>query len=218
MTSTAGKTLSQTISERLAEEIVMHQFQPGERLDEQSIATRFKVSRSPVRDALQHLASTKLVEYQPRRGFSVAAVDSSALNGLFEAAGEIEALCAKLCALRASLSEQKHIEYLHLQAMEAKNQGDAKTYAHFNEEFHAQIYAGAHNRTLEEMAKTLRQRLAPFRSRVFFATENRLANSNDEHSKVVDAILHRDGDAAAAAMSEHAANSTMNALQHLREN
>ncbi|MEG0002604.1 MAG: GntR family transcriptional regulator [Comamonas sp.] len=212
----SSKTLSQTISEQLAEEIVMHKFRPGERLDEQSIALRFNVSRSPVRDALQHLASTKLVEYLPRRGFSVAEVDSSELRGLFEAAGEVEALCAKLCALRAALSEQKQIEYLHLQAMDAKNRGDENAYAQLNEEFHAQIHAGAHNRTLEEIARTLRQRLAPFRSKVFFVTENRLAHSNDEHAKIVDAIMARDGAAAERAMTEHAANSTMNALRHLR--
>lgn len=100
--------------------------------------------------------------------------------------------------------------------MDAKNRGDEKAYAQLNEEFHAQIHAGAHNRTLEEIARTLRQRLAPFRSRVFFVTENRLAHSNDEHGKIVDAIMARDGAAAARAMSEHAAHSTMNALQHLR--
>ena len=214
----SSKTLSQTISEQLAEEIVMHKFRPGERLDEQSIALRFNVSRSPVRDALQHLASTKLVEYLPRRGFSVAEVDSSELRGLFEAAGEVEALCAKLCALRAALSEQKQIEYLHLQAMDAKDRGDENAYAQLNEEFHAQIYAGAHNRTLEEIARTLRQRLAPFRSRGFFVAENRLQHSHVEHEALVAALLAHDGDAAAAAMQSHAANSAMNVLQHFGNN
>jgi DNA-binding GntR family transcriptional regulator len=112
MDNAPGKTLSQTISDQLAEEIVLRRFQPGERLDEQSIATRFNVSRSPVRDALRQLASTRLVEYQPRRGFSVATMAASDLDGLFEASGEIEALCAKLCALRAAPSERKRIEFV----------------------------------------------------------------------------------------------------------
>lgn len=214
--STSGKTLSQTISEQLAEEIVMRRFQPGERLDEQSIATRFNVSRSPVRDALRHLATTRLVEYLPRRGFSVATMAVSELDELFEASGEVEALCAKLCALRAAPSEQKRIQYVHAQAIDAKNRGDAKAYAELNEEFHSLIYAGARNRTLEDMAQSLRQRLAPFRSKVFFVTDNRIAHSNDEHEEVVKAILANDGAAASRAMSGHAANSAMNVLQHLR--
>ncbi|MBS0454630.1 MAG: GntR family transcriptional regulator [Proteobacteria bacterium] len=216
MDNAPGKTLSQTISDQLAEEIVLRRFQPGERLDEQSIATRFNVSRSPVRDALRQLASTRLVEYQPRRGFSVAAMAASDLDALFEASGEIEALCAKLCALRAAPSERKRIEFVHQQAQQAMASGDAKAYAELNEEFHALIYAGARNRTLQDLALSLRQRLAPLRSRGFFVAENRLQHSHVEHEAIVAAMLAHDGEAAAAAMNSHAANSAMNVLQHLR--
>jgi DNA-binding GntR family transcriptional regulator len=209
-----GKTISQTISDKLAEEIVLRQFQPGERLDEQSIATRFGVSRSPVRDALRQLASTQLVEYLPRRGFSVATMAAPDLDSLFEASGEIEALCAKLCALRAAPSERKRIEFVHQQAARAVAAGDDKAYAELNEEFHSLIYAGARNRTLQDLASGLRQRLAPFRSRGFFVAENRLQHSHLEHEALVTAVLAHDGDAAAQAMHSHAANSAMNVLQH----
>lgn len=215
MDNEPGKTLSQTISDRLAEEIVLRRFQPGERLDEQSIATRFGVSRSPVRDALRQLASTKLVEYLPRRGFSVATMAASDLDGLFEASGEIEALCAKLCALRAGPSDRKRIEFVHQEAARAIEAGDAKAYAALNDEFHSLIYAGARNRTLQDLAIGLRQRLAPFRSRGFFVVENRLQHSHVEHEALVAAVLAHDGDAAAEAMHSHAANSAMNVLQHL---
>lgn len=215
MENESGKTLSQTISDQLAEEIVLRRFQPGERLDEQSIATRFKVSRSPVRDALRQLASTRLVEYLPRRGFAVAAMGASDLDDLFEASGEIEALCAKLFALRAAPSERKRIDFIHQQAAQAVAQGDAKAYAALNEEFHSLIYAGARNKTLQDLALGLRQRLAPFRSRGFFVTENRLQHSHVEHQALVNALLAQDGAGAAQAMHSHAANSAMNVLQHL---
>ncbi|GAA0521133.1 GntR family transcriptional regulator [Pigmentiphaga sp. GD03639] len=209
-----GKTLSQTVADQLAEEIVRGRFQPGERLDEQSIATRFNVSRSPVRDALRQLASTRLVEYLPRRGFSVAVMAESDLDGLFEASGEVEALCAKLCALRAAPSDRKRIEFIHQQATDAVARGDSQAYAALNEEFHALIYAGARNKTLQEIALGLRQRLAPFRAQGFFVAENRLQHSHVEHEALVKALLEHDGEAAAQAMHSHAANSAMNVLQH----
>ena len=68
----------------------MRKLPPGARMDEQSLATRFDVSRSPVRDALRQLAVTRLVEYLPRRGFSVAAVKA-----------EVAALCAAFPAYPA---------------------------------------------------------------------------------------------------------------------
>jgi DNA-binding GntR family transcriptional regulator len=44
--------------------------------------------------------------------------------------------------------------------------------------------------------------------------ENRLQHSHVEHEALVAALLAHDGEAAAAAMHSHAANSAMNVLQH----
>lgn len=213
----SAQTLSQTIADQLAEEIILRQIPPGTRMDEQSIASRFGVSRSPVRDALRLLTATHLVQYQPRRGFSSATVQSSELDDLFEAAGEIEALCARLCALRAGPSERKRIEYVHGQAQGAVLRRDTEAYSAFNDELHALIYAGAHNHVLQETALGIRQRLAPFRSQGLFVSDNRIEASNSEHADLVAAILAHDADAAARTMYNHAANSAMNVLHRFQE-
>ena len=208
-----AKTLSETIAEQLADEIIRRQLTPGTRLDEQSLADRFGVSRSPIRDALRNLAATRLVDNVPRRGFSVAEVDSVELDALFEAAGEIEALCARLCAHRAGPVERKRIELLNQSMDKAVQNEDAKTFAALNEDLHRTIHAGARNRTLEEVAQGLRRRMAPFRATMFFTADNRMHTSQEEHGALVRAIQARDADAAGRAMHEHAAHSSMNALQ-----
>lgn len=212
-----GKTLSQTIADQLAEEIVLRRILPGTRMDEQSIATRFGVSRSPVRDALRQLAVTRLVHYLPRRGFSAVAVKSTELDSLFEASGEIEALCAKLCALRASAAERRRIALVHEQAQKAVAEGNSKEYSNLNDELHKLIYAGSHNHILQELALSMRQRLGPFRAQGFFVSGNRLEKSNEEHEELVRALLAQNSEAAARAMYGHAANSAMNVLKHLDE-
>ncbi len=209
------RTLSHTISEQLAGEIVRHRLAPGVRLDEVSLAARFGVSRSPVRDALRQLAATRLVAYAPHRGFSVVAIDQAELDGLLEASGEVEALCARLCAQRALPAERKRIQMLHASAAKALAEYDVATYASLNEGLHHAVFAGAHNKTLEEVANNLRQRLAPFRAQSFFTSHNRMARSHDEHADVVKAILAEDAPAAQRAMREHAANSAMNARDHV---
>jgi DNA-binding GntR family transcriptional regulator len=208
-------TLAQTVADRLAEEIIRRQLAPGTRLDEVSLAERFGVSRSPVRDALRQLAGTRLVDHRPRRGFCVAVVDQDGLEDLFEAAGEVEALCAKLCARRAGAAERKRIEIVHQSTSSAAATGDATTYAALNEQLHRLIYAGARNRTLEELALNMRQRLAPFRAKLFFAADNRMQGSHLEHDAIVRAILARDAEGAAQAMQEHAAHAAMNVRTHL---
>jgi DNA-binding GntR family transcriptional regulator len=210
-------TLSQTISQQLAAEIVRRELAPGSHLDEISLAARFGVSRSPVRDALRQLAATKLVAYAPRRGFSVVAVDEVELDGLFEASGELETLCARLCTQRALPAERKRIQAIHARAATAIAAQNVPLYAAVNEELHQAVRAGAHNKTLEEVAHNLRQRLAPFRARMFFASHNRMARSHEEHEELVQAILAQDGEAAAHAMREHTAHSAMNAKEHISE-
>lgn len=210
----AETTLSQTIARRLSEEIVRGQLAPGTRLDEQSLADRFRVSRSPVRDALRELAATRLVDYVPHRGFSVARIEHSDLDDIFEASSEIEALCARLCAMRAGTTDRKRIELIHEQGKAAVAAGDSTSYARLNEDFHRAVYAGARNKTLESTAVNLRQRLAPFRSRVFFDTANRIKSSLAEHDAIVNAILDADSDAAAEAMRQHAAHAAMNAMHY----
>ena len=197
----------------MAEEIIRRDLTPGTRLDEVSLAARFGVSRSPVRDALRLLAGTRLVDHRPRRGFCVAVIDQEGLQDLFEAAGEVEALCARLCALRAGAAERKRIQMVHQSAAAAT--ADATTYATLNEQLHQLIYAGSRNKTLAELALNMRRRLAPFRAHLFFSKDNRMKGSNAEHDAIVRAILARDADAAGHAMLEHAAQSAMNVRMHL---
>jgi DNA-binding GntR family transcriptional regulator len=210
-------TLSERISQKLAEEIIAGKVAPGTKLDEQTLAARFKVSRSPVRDALRHLAATRLVESQPRRGFSVAGIDVAGLHDMFEAASELEALCARLCALRAGAAERKAIKRIHEQAQAAVAKEDSAEYSRLNESFHSAIYSAARNKNLASIALGLRQRLAPFRSKVFFHIGNRMHSSSEEHDVLVHAIVRGDADAAAEAMRNHTASSAMNALDYFRK-
>ncbi|MBN9069439.1 MAG: GntR family transcriptional regulator, partial [Rhizobiales bacterium] len=59
------------IREELEQAIMAAEFAEGERLDEVTLAARFSVSRTPVREALHALAASGLVETLPRRGVFV---------------------------------------------------------------------------------------------------------------------------------------------------
>jgi DNA-binding GntR family transcriptional regulator len=54
--------ISEEISSHLAEDIINGVFKPGQKLEEQAIAERFNVSRTPVRDAFKQLAATGLID------------------------------------------------------------------------------------------------------------------------------------------------------------
>jgi DNA-binding GntR family transcriptional regulator len=206
-------TRSQTIASSLAQRIVEGQFPPGHKLDEHELAARYEVSRTPVRDALLELSTTRLIEYSPRRGFSVAHINFNEFKDIFEAASEVEALCGRLCALRAGPMDLARIEQIHEEGQGAADRKAAKDYAAANERLHAAIYAGTHNETIERIALDLRKRLAPFRARVFYSPE-RIRTSVSEHDEIVRALIAQDSERAAESMRSHAARSVLNVLQH----
>lgn len=197
-----GRTRSEVLAGEIADEILTGSFVPGMRLDEHMLAERFKVSRTPVREALRQLVATGLIDMQPRRGAHVAAITADRLSELFVAMGEVEATCARLSALSMNPIERRRLQALHETMggmVEANNEPD---YVEANRQFHVAIYAGAHNATMNDFAVALRRRLDPFR-RAQFRTPGRLRQSHAEHERVVTAILAGDSVTAHAAMLDH---------------
>ncbi len=197
---------SQTRAERLADEIasaiLAGALAPGLHLDEQVLAQRFGVSRTPVRDALRLLSGTGLIDLRPRTGATVRTITPDERDMLFVAMGEVEATCARLATLSMTPAERAGLQNLHDTMGRLAEAGDRDGYTHANQAFHALLYAGGHNSVVEEIALSLRRRLTPFR-RAQFRAPGRLHRSHAEHAAVVRAVLARDAAAANAAMLIH---------------
>jgi DNA-binding GntR family transcriptional regulator len=197
-----ARTHTDRLADQIADAILVGTLEPGARLDEQGLAERFGVSRTPVREALRQLAASGLILVRPRRGAVVATVTPDQLSGLFVAMGEIEATCARLCALSMTPLERRSLSALHDRMGIVARSGDHDGYLDANQTFHACIYSGAHNVVLEDFAVALRRRLEPYR-RLQFRAPGRLRQSHLEHSDVVSAITRGDAAGAHAAMLHH---------------
>lgn len=196
------RTSAEEIRRVLAGRIISGTLAPGVGLDETLLASEFAVSRTPVREALRQLAASGLVDQKPHAKALVAKPDTAALAGMFEVMGYLEALCAGLSAAMMTAREREMLDTMHQEMARIVRDGDATRYAEANDAFHAAIYDGAHNGYLNEITRSTRQRLQPFR-RAQFGTMGRLAKSHAEHGDVVEAILRADRTAAEVAMRKH---------------
>jgi DNA-binding GntR family transcriptional regulator len=202
MSAARTTTLAETIRQKLADEILRGVYQPGARLDEHGLARRFKLSRTPVREALRQLTSAGLVEMRPRRGVIVSLPTEQALAEMFEVMGELEASCARLAAQRMSPAERVRLELVHRRSFEAVRGNDKESYRTLNFEFHDVSYRGAHNEFLSTTTVGIRQRIAAFR-RAQFSIQDRLVKSHEEHEAIVGAILRGDAETASELMRMH---------------
>ncbi|WP_207484190.1 GntR family transcriptional regulator [Arenibaculum pallidiluteum] len=175
---------------------------PGQRLDEVSLAKRFGVSRTPIREALRQLETAGLVEIRPRRGAVVAELGTERLVQMFEVMAGLEGVAGRLAARRHTEEDRQALLRAHEACRQAVQAGDADAYYYENEMFHLAIYAASHNAFLAEQCTTLHRRLKPYR-RLQLRVRNRMVTSFAEHEAVIDAIIAMDGDRAERALRDH---------------
>jgi DNA-binding GntR family transcriptional regulator len=189
------------IADVLEEQIFTGTCMNGERLDENALARRFDVSRTPVREALRRLVKSGLAEQIPRRGVFVRQPTAQDLIQMFELMAEIEAVCGRLVVRRGTQTALTALKDANAGCLQAIALGDASAYFHKNEIFHKMIYSYCGNAYLAGQADRLYEKLKPFR-RVQLHVQGRMAQSVSEHNALLRAI--EDG-------NERAAESTLRA-------
>jgi DNA-binding GntR family transcriptional regulator len=194
--------LSDRIRNALTDQIASGELSAGAALDEQQLADRFGVSRTPVREALHQLAVSGLVEMRPRRGVVVARMTAERIMDMFETMAEIEALCVRIATHRMTPLERSRLTELHEAGRRAADDGDMDGYDGINHAFHEAIYQATHNAFLAEQASALRVRMNAFR-RTQLRQEGRMSRSTDEHHAILEAVAEGDGELASRRMRAH---------------
>ena len=198
----AARTRAEHLRHCLEEEILQGALAPGTRLDEASLAERFEVSRTPVREALKYLASSGLVAVRPHQGAVVTRLTVKQLIDMFQVMAELEGLCARLAARRLTPDDRARLLDAHRGCEAVARHEDPEAFYRQNNVFHEVIYAASGNDYLEEETRMLRNRLGPYRRYITFQP-GRIADSLVEHQRIVDAMLAADDAAAHDQMRLH---------------
>jgi DNA-binding GntR family transcriptional regulator len=199
---TAKTTRGPAIGKRLAEAILEGRLRPGDRLTEAMLARRFKVSRTPIREALRELAASGLIEMRPHRGAQVRALPLETMVHMLEVMAELEGFCARLAARRMSDAQRRELARLHKDYRALAAADDRDGYFQVSMRFHELIYAGSQNPVLEATAMRIRLQVSAYR-RFQLRAPGRLEQSLAEHTAILEAIVARDAEAADRLMREH---------------
>ena len=196
--------MADNVREALEQMIVTGAFADGERLDENSLAERFNVSRTPLREAFQMLAASGLVVLLPRRGAFVRHPAFHEMVEMFEVMAELEAFCGRLAARRVTPDVLSAIRATVDACEAAAHAGDSDGYYRENERFHDLIYTASGNEFLAAEAQRLHRRLQPFR-RMQLRVRGRLEQSLSEHRQILAALELGDSAGAETVLRDHVA-------------
>lgn len=205
----AAVTLSQSVTDRLRAAILEGRFLPHEKLHEMSLSAMLGASRTPVRTALHSLTGEGLLEYVPNRGYSVRGMEIARLLSAFDVRGMLEGLAARLAA-ENGMDEAARAEFrLGLeQGDRIIGKGtllpeDREPFGELNARLHEAILQAADNQLLIDMIRMCQNIPISSDRNVMWSDFRWIRRSHDDHYRVFDAILARDGSRAELLMREH---------------
>lgn len=202
MARTAGMTHSEKVRLALEQDIFSGTIAPGSSLDEEELARRFEVSRTPVREAILQLIESGMVEKRPRQGAVVAMTDISDLIRQFEVMSELESICARYSARRMTPEERVELQDVHDRSERAFAAGENDTYYTLSRKFHLLIIEGTHNKELIDMTNRLGSKLVPYR-RFQLGYPGQSKTNLDDHRAILGAILAQDSELAGDEFRKH---------------
>lgn len=183
-------------------DIVTGRWKPGERLSEPALCREFKVSRTPLRDALRLLETEGLVRLIPHVGAVVTEASDPDIGEKMQLLTAIEQFAAYMVAAEGSPATIDNIVALHEKMAAAASGLQSETYYQLNDDFHRAIVVGTGNQTLAASHEQVMWHV--YRARHMANADEPLSrNAATHHAAIVDAICARDGDEAQTAMRSH---------------
>lgn len=192
------------VTNAIRDAIVTGEYEPGQKLSETALSEYFKVSRTPIREALKQLEREGLVEIIPRVGTCVTKPTEQELKELFTLKEVLEGLAAGLFAEIGNANEIKKVQKAVADMEKALQTSDNKLYVEANSIFHKTILDGANNSKLSYMLNLLLNQI-PYNRYVFITIGDpiRREQSLQEHKDILYAIEKGDRMEAEKMMRHH---------------
>jgi DNA-binding GntR family transcriptional regulator len=199
---TVHQPLRSLVCDELRRLVITGELAPGARLVEEQLASRLGVSRNPVREALQTLATEGFVELLPRRGAVVAQITPEQAEDLFDVRLVLESLAARRAARRAAETALDRLRDVLRRAREATEAGELDRLAACNTEFHQVVVETAGNDYLCLLVAPMARRVQWVFRR---SAAERAPHSWTEHEELLQAVAGGDEEYAEAVARAHVA-------------
>jgi DNA-binding GntR family transcriptional regulator len=197
--ATSRFTKKDIVVAAIRNEITKGQLAAGTRLRQHEVATRLRVSPTPVREAFSVLALEGLVEWDAYRGVTVARDlrGSLTLADLFELRGALEVLAVRVGAINPDPAAIRELEDAEAEAQRAERASDMTRWPLANSRFHAGLVQLARSDLLTQLMGII------LRASMFFPSIQNL-RVQSQHEAIIRALKARNADLAVKLVAAHA--------------
>jgi DNA-binding GntR family transcriptional regulator len=218
VTSYDADGLVDRVAATIQSRILSGEIASGTRLRQESLATEFGVSRTPVREALRKLQSTGIVAVEPRRGALVRAPTARDVREAYQVRAELEGLAAEISATQIGDDDldrlrdaDAHFRHSIEDVIQGRRRGNREhrwsaesEWERANNVFHQVIQHAAGNAQLIAAIAHLHRSFPRHLTWTALSRSSHLLARNvQEHHRILTTIEERDPAAARAAMADH---------------
>ena len=209
-----------SVYETLRNEILALTLAPGQLLDENTLAERFDMSRSPVREALIRLAGEELVVTLLNRSTIVAPIEVATFPKYVEALDIAQRMNTRLAAELRTEADLKAIAKRQKEFEAAVKTGNHLQMSEANKQFHMAIARAGRNPYLASFYERLLnqgQRMLHLHFEYLERTHEGYLLT-DEHNQMLEAIRAKNVDLADELAHAHTRQFQQNFINFMREN
>lgn len=205
----SGATRTDEVHRRLRAEILAGRRPAGQRLKFAALQQELGVSVGVIREALVKLAEQGLVVGEPQIGFRVTPVTERDLLDLTEARVAIEGMVFRLAILEGDVNWEAKVVAAHhvLERTPLAGKDDvgavSEAWAAAHMAFHLSLLAGCPNQRLRNIASALRDSAELYRSLSQNVEGGPRRPLEEEHARLLQAVVQRDPDLGVQTLSEH---------------
>jgi DNA-binding GntR family transcriptional regulator len=205
--SRASVTRATEVYRELRDDIVRGKLMPSERLPVEVIRARYGSSATPIREALNRLASEGLVILKDQRGFSVAPVSLDHLSELTRTRAIINEIALRDSISRGDVTWEERVLVAHhrLSKTPMASDGSARHSPEWDKchrAFHASLISACFSRWIMEMSDTLFEEASRYQHLSTILSSPR-RDTMTEHRLLMEAVLSRDAELAVKLANDH---------------
>jgi len=199
-------TLAQDTYERIKEDIFDFRLPPGQRHSEQYLATRYGVSRTPLRFALHSLAHQGyLRRLEGHACWQVPPLELGYYEDIYAFRVDIEVLAVRRICAMTPMPDLSALRAFWCVA-KANRVTDGKLVAQADELFHRTLVGSAGNAEMLRVFEEMTERIRIIR-RLDFTSAERIDCAFIEHAKILDTLRGRKAEQAEMLMRAHIVSS-----------
>ena len=194
-------SLADQVFEQLETDILSGKYQRGDILTENKLSETLGVSRTPIREALRRLQQENLI-IETGKGSLVLGIGEKDLYDIYLIREQLEGLAAKMAAESCTEEDINELKAaLELQEFYLTKQNSEQIRIMDNQ-FHEILYKISGSHVFYNTLLPLHKKVQKYR-KVSVQSHSRAKESVAEHRRIFDAIVNRDGEAAAKYTSQH---------------